>query len=375
MAYKDSFLKLLHSLENRFDLLKFSIKKKRGNFDPIQVIPYLGYGSEKVSYIKGRVLENKGITGASSSDNLWKNLGNMFKRFESDEVAGTELKFSYNKKEYSLLTDQEGYFELNFEAGKPQNTAVWQEGEIEIIKAPIHFTPGIKSICRILFLHPSASFGIISDIDDTIVETNATSLLKMASSTFLNNAKTRSPFKGVSAFYKALEKGNSNSINPIFYVSSSPWNLYDLLLEFLQTHDIPLGPLLLKDYGIDNKSLLSQGHQAHKYFQISRILQTYPSLPFILIGDSGQEDPSIYRQVIKDFPGRILCVYIRDVNIPKHAKKTHLIIEEVTQTKVPMLLVKDSTAAATHAAEMGYISKDSLPSINQEAKKDAAKQS
>jgi phosphatidate phosphatase APP1 len=375
MADKGSFLKILNSLENRFDLLKFSIKKKRGSFAPIQVVPYLGYGSEKVSYIRGRVLENKGITGASPTDSLWKNLGNMFKRFESDEVADTELRFTYNQKEYSLLTDEEGYFELNFEAGKPTSTAVWQEGELEIIKAPIPFTPGIKSICRILFPHPSASFGIISDIDDTIVETNATSLLKMASSTFLNNAKTRSPFQGISAFYKALEKGNTNAINPIFYVSSSPWNLYDLLLEFLQTHDIPLGPLLLKDYGIDNKSLLSQGHQTHKYFQISRILQTYPSLSFILIGDSGQEDPSIYRQVIQDFPNRILSVYIRDVNIPKHAQKTLLIIEQATHTKVPMLLVKDSMAAAAHAVQMGYISKDSLPSISQETKKDEAKQS
>lgn len=375
MADKGSFLKLLHSLENRFDLLKFSIKKKRGNFNPIQIIPYLGYGSETVSYIKGRVLENKGITGASPNDTLWKNLGNMFKRFESDEVADTELKFTYNQKEYHLLTDQEGYFELNFESGKPGNTAVWQEGEIEIVKAPIPFTPGIKSVCRILFPHPSASFGIISDIDDTIVETNATSLLKMASSTFLNNAKTRSPFKGVAAFYKALEKGKSNSINPIFYVSSSPWNLYDLLLEFLQTHDIPLGPVLLKDYGIDNNSLLSQGHQTHKYFQISRILQTYPTLPFILIGDSGQEDPSIYSQVINDFPGRILSVYIRDVNIPKYAQKTLMIIEKSTHTKIPMLLVKDSMAAAAHAIEMGYIAEDSMPSISQETKKDSTKQS
>lgn len=374
MSEKGSFSRLLHSIENHFDFLKYAIKKKRGNFDPAIIVPYLGFGSDKVFYIRGRVLENKGISGATAGDNIWKNMGNMFKRFESDEVPKAEISLEFNQQQHSLLTDEEGYFELNFNPGMISPDQVWHKGEIEIIRAPVPFTPGIKSICRIMVPSSQAAYGIISDIDDTIVETNATSLIKMATLTFLNNAKTRSPLRGVSALYKAFEKGNTITANPFFYVSSSPWNIYDLLLEFLENHNIPMGPLLLKDYGIDNRTLLSQGHLAHKYFQIQRILNTYPTLPFILVGDNGQEDPVIYRQIVKDFPGRILSIYIRDVNVPKHTGRALQICEEVNREKIVMLLAKDSAAIAQHAVEAGYITQKDIHFIEQETKKDSVKQ-
>jgi phosphatidate phosphatase APP1 len=46
----------------------------------------------------------------------------------------------------------------------------------------------------------------------------------------------------------------------------------------------------------------------------------YPHLNFVLIGDSGQEDPKIYREIVAIFPGRILAVYIRDVQLADREK-------------------------------------------------------
>ena len=147
-----------------------------------------------------------------------------------------------------------------------------------------------------------------------MVKTGATSLLRMARTTFLSNARTRVPFPGVAAFYRALQKGAGESpFNPVFYVSSSPWNLHDLLTEFLTLQKIPIGPLMLRDWGMSAQESMPTGHAGHKLGAIRRILDLFPALPFILIGDSGQEDPEIYHRVVHDYPDRILAVYIRNV--------------------------------------------------------------
>ena len=105
--------------------------------------------------------------------------------------------------------------------------------------------------------------------------------------------------------------------NPIFYVSSSPWNLYEHLDEFLALHRIPAGPLLLRDWGLSRHGFAPGGGHSHKLDKIRGVLETFERLPFILIGDSGQEDAEHYRTIVREFPGRIRCVYIRNVPLTR----------------------------------------------------------
>jgi phosphatidate phosphatase APP1 len=179
--------------------------------------------------------------------------------------------------------------------------------------------------------------------------------------TFMNNAYSRLPFEGVSAFYHALQKGFSGAEeNPIFYVSSSPWNLYDLLVDFLELNKIPKGPLFLKDYGFTHNKLFTESHGIHKPKQIRNILNAYPHLNFILIGDSGQHDPEIYAEVIKEFPGRILASYIRDVSLDERDIEIKKISEGILEHKVEMILAENSLSAAEHAAANRFIHPDAL---------------
>ena len=128
-------------------------------------------------------------------------------------------------------------------------------------------------------------------------------MLAMWGNVVFNNARTRLPFAGVSAFYKSLQLGrNGKRNNPFFYVSSSPWNMYDLLHDFLDINEIPQGPILLRDFGLEKDKLFRSDHMGHKYKEIENILLTYPELNFVLIGDSGQEDANIYREVVKNYP-------------------------------------------------------------------------
>jgi phosphatidate phosphatase APP1 len=174
------------------------------------------------------------------------------------------------------------------------------------------------------------------------------------------------PFRGVAAFYRALQQGSSGSENnPVFYVSKSPWNLYTLLLDFFKIHGIPPGPLLLRDFG--DHLLFSKDN--HKIKSIELILNLYPHLQFILIGDSGEQDPEIYSYIVNKHPDRILVIYIRSIDPnPDRVAAIDKLTEEIRKTGCQLILAPDTEYAAVHAAGEGLISTKALPGIRSEKK-------
>jgi phosphatidate phosphatase APP1 len=368
---KKKIIRFTAGIEETFDAIALRLKKRLGSDDPLQIVSYRSYGTQYRVYIKGRVLEDKIIRKAAGKDSVWNNLVSMYQRFESDEVPGALLRIKFEDHVHEMTSDSEGYFVVHLFPGKPlTRTDMWHEAEVELVSAPFPFSPGIKSIAEILVPPADAEYGIISDIDDTVVKTSATSLLAMSRNTFLNNAHSRLPFAGVSEFYRALQLGrNGMRNNPFFYVSSSPWNLYDLLIDFLDLNNIPEGPLLLRDFGLEKDNTTSS-HMGHKFREIENILMTYPHLKFVLIGDSGQEDPVIYREVVKKFPGRVLAIYIRDVQLAGREKIAVAVSQELKPDNVEMIIVDNTVEAAEHAAKTGLIYTEAIPPIVEGKKQD-----
>lgn len=369
-SFKKRLSKIAAGVEENFDTLALELRKRLHADDPLQIVTYRSYGTVNRLYVKGRVLKDKGIRKSTDKDTVWNNLLSMYKRFESDEVPHARLKINFQDKPHFVTTDNEGYFVLDLftEVPLPQNE-MWHALEVELIEAPLSFSPGLKSTAYILVPAADAEYGIISDIDDTVVKTTATNLLAMSRNTFLHNAHSRLPFAGVSEFYKSLQLGrNGKRNNPFFYVSSSPWNLYDLLIDFLDLNDIPEGPLLLRDFGLDiNKE--SSDHMGHKFKEIKNILLAYPHLNFVLIGDSGQEDPKIYREIVSKFPGRVLAIYIRDVQLSDR-EKIAIEISKDLRDHVEMLIVDNTVEAAEHAVKTGLIYTEAIPPIVEDKKQD-----
>ena len=178
----------------------------------------------------------------------------------------------------------------------------------------------------------------------------------------------------MAAFYQALHAGSGNAANarnPIYYVSSSPWNLYSLLTEFLDLQGIPIGPLMLRDWDLDRGMIAGDRHLSHKGEIIRQIIGLHPTLPFILIGDSGQQDPEIYKAIVEEFPERILAVYIR--NILRDADRVaavNALAAEVKAARSTLVLADDTLAAARHAVEHGWIPASALAGIGEEKRAD-----
>ena len=352
------------NVEDRFDQLKAQLSQRLGLGEPLMIQAYYGYGTPHAVTIKGRVLENEGIREAGDHDSIWQNMLNTYRRIESDEVPGAQVQGTLYGRVATAVTDEEGYFDLHFTFAEPltRNTP-WHTVELTLLDAPRTLDKPVTAVGQILVPPKTAVFGVISDIDDTILQSQATSYLQAARLLFLKNARTRLPFAGVAAFYRALQHGIGNQNNPIFYVSSSPWNVYTLLTDFFEYQKIPQGPLFLKDYGITSDQLFTSGHRKHKLEQIETILKTYPKLPFILIGDSGQKDPEIYAEIAETYPKRIKAIYIRDVTGDKRDREVEKIAVSLESLGIEMIISTDSLTAGAYAVGQNLISPEALTPI------------
>jgi phosphatidate phosphatase APP1 len=354
--------------EELWDTLRYRLKKRMGAIGPLHILTYRGYGTPSAFYFKGRVLENKGIVRSTDRNTRWSNLLATFRRFESLEIPGARVRAESGEAFKEAVTDGEGYFCVVLRFDPPlSTTGVWHPVHVELLDRPHPRHGPVTATGQVVVPSPTSDFGIISDIDDTIIETHTTSLAKMAKMTFLHNARTRLPFKGVAAFYRALHNGlGGGAANPFFYVSRSPWNLYDLIEDFITVHHIPPGPLFLRDLSMEHAKGDSERPFDYKRSRIGTLLSTYPDLPFILIGDSGQNDPEIYRWIVNDFPGRILAVYIRDVTSHTRDARVMTIAKDLTGQGVEMVLSDHTEAPAMHAARNGWINPGALPEIRRE---------
>jgi phosphatidate phosphatase APP1 len=318
------------------------------------VMPYLGYGTRSRVRLCGRVLADEGIAPARERDRRWRNLVAFYKRLESDEVPGARLRGVLQGRAREAITDGEGYFSL--ELDRLSLRPGWHDVRLRLLDEP-----RVKATGRVLVPSPRARFGVVSDIDDTVVFSNVRNKLKMVLALALSNARTRKPFPGVAAFYRALHAG----ANPVFYVSKSPWNLYAPLVEFLEVQGLPPGPLALRDFGL-------RMPKDHKTRAIEAILRTYPALRFVLIGDSGEQDPEIYSDIVRRFPERIRTVYIRSVSDRRVAAVEGL-IREVAKTGCELVLVPDSELAAAHAAAQGLIAVEQLAHVRADKRADVGR--
>jgi phosphatidate phosphatase APP1 len=186
---------------------------------------------------------------------------------------------------------------------------------------------------------------------------------------FVQGARSRVAFPGVAAFYKALHRGASGAeLNPMLYVSRAPWSLYEVLDEFFNLHGIPVGPILfLREWGLSLRHPLPRRAKGHKLALIRHMLSLYSDLPFILIGDSGQRDPEIYAQLVREYPRRVLAIYIRNVSRhPERPRAIEALAGEVVEAGSSLLLAADSFAMAEHAAGRGLISPEALSVIVEE---------
>lgn len=255
--------------------------------------PFIGYAAPQGIHLRGRVLNGKPVADLPADSSAWSNLRNMIARFVTHELPDMEVAVDGA----TTRTGEEGYFSLDLPLPADRRAAFEANlpGHDARVELPV------------VIPHRDAKFGIISDIDDTLISTQAWSLARNIFNTMTGNAASRQVFPDAVAFLEHLHAG----VNPVFYVSSSPWNLHAFLLEIFRRNNLIEGPLFLRDLGISEDKFIKGTHGAHKGEMIGKILEANPGLDFVLMGDTGQHDPEVYHAAIKRYPDRFKNAWFR----------------------------------------------------------------
>lgn len=344
------------------------LKRWLGLSTPPVILAYRGYGTPDDVFLSGHVLDDRLLYEPTAEDSTWSNIRAMLSRFISTSIPEVPVMIDAFGQKHEVKTDKHGYFFCHIQP-EQKLLAGWHSAHFRVGN-PLEEGPDeLVAGSDVLIVDESeVRFGVISDIDDTIIVSYANRMLRKLRLVLMENAHTRLPFPGVAAFYHALqynEKARHN--NPIFYISSSEWNLYDFLIDFCQKQDIPRGIFFLQEL----KQNLAQvfrsggGTHNHKLDKARRLLQLYPSLPFILIGDSGQRDAELYAQLAEEFPQRVWSVYLREVKGGKQREHIIELFQKVAYDPDKVCLTAKTEEAAEDAFRKGFIREAGLEQVRE----------
>jgi phosphatidate phosphatase APP1 len=309
-----------------------------------RIEPYLGHGGPEGVVVRGRVLDNQPGTEAMDGEGVGAAVRRTVRGFLTNELPGVPLRVTVAGASAETVTDHEGYFLVRVPTAAEALVSPWTRGTVELAGAYRGLTAHAPAAVEVRVPAGGARFGIISDVDDTILQTGVQRVRQMVLQTFTGSSLTRTPFPGAAELYQDL----AADVNPVFYVSSSPWNLHSFLLAFLRHHAFPLGPVLLRDL------LGTWAGREQKHDRIREVLDLHPDLPFVLLGDSGEHDPRIYADIVRAHPDRVLAVYIREVRLDPGDGR----VEEVSDawgSEVPFVLAADTDAVRRHARGLGLL--------------------
>ena len=234
-------------------------------------------------------------------------------RFLTVEVADATVTARTPGAVVTVRSDRDGYVDAVL--ADPGLSPGWHDVELSLAGGATVHTP-------VLVVSPDVRLGLVSDVDDTILETGLTRGLEFLRITLLTEVTDRAPLPGAAALYRALVCRSGEAGLPVFYLSTSPWNLHEVLQEFIALRGFPFGPLLLTDWGPGRGNLFRIGAREHKLGLIGRILAEHPEMELLLVGDTGQLDPEIYATAAREHPGRIRAIYVRRTGVlsprPRH---------------------------------------------------------
>lgn len=281
----------------------------------VMIDVYDGYGTSERLRVRGRLFFKRRADEVAESDSRLRNLMNTSRRFVVNEAEKVWVQVQLRDHLLEVQTDREGLFETVFDNITDIPYGV-HSVTVSLSPRNRRRMQAESGVGHFILHHiDSDKVGIISDIDDTILLTGATSKVRLLKNVFLSNYKTQGAVEGMSDIYRAIHYGpQGDGYDATHYVSSSPDNLYSRINMFLDYRKFPAGSIDLKNIGLRKGSDSLFDHEKYKHGRIQRILETYPKRRFVLFGDSGEHDPEIYRRLTREHPEQIEAIYIHNVS-------------------------------------------------------------
>lgn len=297
----------MHSIATKFDNWisdhRSSRAIKRGKKPTI--IPYIGYGSTEWVRVLGRVLyakERETEEDLIRDDLIQISKVRGWKTFTSVAVADQRVEvYLDGTLVTTTVSDGGGVIDAIIEVSlKPG----WHTLGLCVENEAIAETP-------VFIVSDTATRGVISDVDDTVLQTALPRPLVAAWNTFVVDEQARAATPGMPVLLQNLVEHEEGS--PIIYLSTGAWNAAPALSRFLARNLYPVGPLLLTDWGPTHDRFFRSGLD-HKRDELRRLIVEFPNVKWVLIGDDGQHDEMLYHEFSTQHPENVAAVAIRQIS-------------------------------------------------------------
>ncbi|GEA88714.1 App1 family protein [Cellulomonas cellasea] len=281
-----------------------------------RIEPYVGYGSSAgwVRVLARVLLASPAVpdadlpgAGTVTSERDARDVGAVrgWRSFATAQVPEARVEIEVSGRTFTAVADRGGYVDAVVEA---ELAPGWHD---VTVRAP----GGASQSVPVLVIDPATPYGLVSDIDDTIMVTRLPRPLIAAWNSFVRHENAREPVPGMASLYRALLTDRPDM--PVIYLSTGAWNAAPTLGRFIRRHEYPVGPLMLTDWGPTNTGWFRSG-QEHKNQTLRRLVQDFPEMRWVLVGDDGQHDPEIYASLVRERPDRVRAVVIRQLTGAEH---------------------------------------------------------
>ncbi|TDO20018.1 App1 family protein [Pedobacter duraquae] len=319
----------------------------------VSVKVYHGYGHTHNMVVYGHVFKHKASAEQAYSNNLFVNILYLLRLFILKPYPFVAVRLHFYGQLIEQCTAYDGFFKFEWEATE-NVPAGWHEVRVEALDEQ----GLVLSECNgKVYVPHITQYGIISDVDDTIMVSHSATIGRRLRELFIKNPRTRKTFADVQLHYKllALSHTTSDQPNPFFYVSSSEWNLYDYLKETFRFNGLPEGAFLLNQIKLWT-NLIKTGKTGHegKLIRVMRIIDVFPNQQFVFFGDNSQQDPVIYTKIAAKYPGRVAAIYIRNV-VAANKNHTLALLADAAEKGIATCLFTDSAEAIAHSKKIGLI--------------------
>lgn len=346
------------------------------------IVGFGGHGSTRRARILGRVIMER-----TADQRSWLAERRGWRQFFDAQVPRQPVLVTVGRQRRITFADRGGYIDLTVEGHGL--TPGWHDAWIQVLHEGDLHTLGIgegeslttqdalrlsgqtghgsqriragKPVCVSLRIAgDNEKFGVVSDIDDTVMVTMLPRLLTAARHSFVDRVSSREAVPGMAGFLTCLAdmahrqasadsqaphpqaKDKQTPVTsldstvlqasadpqvpqtsadsqqealhaPLIYLSTGAWNVVPALRDFLGRLNYPRGGFLMTDFGPSNTGWFRSGFE-HKRRELRRLARMFPSMKWYLVGDDGQRDPEIYAEFAREHPENVAGIAIRSLS-------------------------------------------------------------
>jgi phosphatidate phosphatase APP1 len=283
-------------LEHRLHVWREGRARRRGR--TATILPFPGYGGAGWVRVVGRVLivppQRQDENGEYASIRGWRS-------FVGIPVGFANVEVTIGGRTQVVPADRGGVVDTVIKADLEPG---WQS-----IEMSVEGQPSVEG--TVFIVDENVDFGVVCDVDDTVMVTALPRPFVAAWNSFVVDEHARLPVPGMAVLLEQIMRQHPGC--PMIYLSTGAWNIAPTLSRFLTRHLFPAGSMLLTDWGPTHDRWFRSGRD-HKLTNLRRLAAEFPHVRWLLIGDDGQHDESIYTAFQDEHPESVAGVAIRQLS-------------------------------------------------------------